>query len=488
MKWLCSIFLKCSTACCAAFYFFTLAGCTTELPTKEIGREARISPEYSGITIPPNIAPLNFTITEDAGPYLVRFSGGGTGFTLKSRSGKVIIPPSKWRKTLANAKGGDLLIEIEAKNGDKPIKYPVIRNKVAIEPTDSYIVYRLIDPGFELWNKMGIYQRCVEDFSQKPLMLNSLSDHNCMNCHSFSQNNSRQMMFHVRGTNGGTVIYSNGDLRKVDTKTDKTISAGVYPSWHPGGRYIAFSVNNIVQTFHSVRNIRTEVTDTLSDLIIYDVEKNLVTSPPAVSTEDHFETFPSWSPDGKYLYYCSAKTLPYTQYKSIRYDILRVPFDETTLEFGTPDTVVNASVTGKSASFPRISPDGRYLMYCLTDFGNFTIWHHDSDLYIKDLLTGETIKPSINSDDTESYHSWSSSGRWIVFSSRRSDGLHTQLFFSYFDSTGTAHKPFLLPQKNPEFYDTFLKSFNVPEFITTPVDLNPRILKKVVNGKAVKAF
>jgi hypothetical protein len=487
MRLPCSISFKDPLVCFAAFYFFMLAGCTME-PATEAGREAQITPDYSGITIPPNIAPLNFIITEDSGPYLVRFSGGETGFKVGSRNGKIIIPASKWRKTLASAKGGALLIEITAKNGGKPLKYTTIRNRIAHEPTDSYIVYRIIDPGFELWNKMGIYQRCVEDFRQEPVMLNSLSDHNCMNCHSFTRNDSRRMMFHVRGTNGGTVIYSDGHLRKVDTKIDRTISAGVYPAWHPGGRYIAFSVNNIIQTFHSVRHIRTEVTDTLSDLIIYDVEKNIVTSPPQVSSKGHFETFPTWSPDGKYLYYCCANSLPYKQYNSIRYDIMRIAFNETTLEFGTPDTVVNASGNGKSASFPRVSPDGRYLMYCLSDFGNFSIWHHDSDLYIKDLFTGEIMKPSINSGDTESYHSWSSSGRWIVFSSRRSDGLHTELFFSYFDSTGTAHKPFLLPQKNPEFHDTFLKSFNVPEFITTPVDLNPRMLKKVVNGKAVKAF
>lgn len=445
-----------------------------------VDKTAQIYPDYTGITIPPNIAPLNFKINENTGPYVITISGNGSEIIVRSRSGKVRIPESKWHRILGSAKGGELVIRIRARNKGRPLIYPPVINTVAIEPIDSYIAYRLIDPGFELWNEMGIYQRCLENFREKPVLLNRMIGHNCINCHSFSSNNSSRMMFHVRGANGGTIICSDGSLRKTDTKTEKTISAGVYPSWHPDGKLIAFSVNNIIQTFHSVNHIRTEVTDTLSDLIVYDAERNLVFSPPEISSPEKFETFPSWSPDGKYLYYCSAAALPYTRVKNIRYDILRVPFDMDTFEAGAPDTVVNASQSGKSTSFPRISPDGRYLMYCQLDYGNFSIWHRESDILINDLQTGKTIDPPINSEDTESYHSWSSSGRWIIFSSRRSDGLHTQLFLSYFDAEGNAHKPFLLPQKDPEFHDTFLKSFNVPEFITSPVDVIPRRLKKVI--------
>ncbi|MDD4192613.1 MAG: hypothetical protein PHI28_14865, partial [Mangrovibacterium sp.] len=72
--------------------------------------------------------------------------------------------------------------------------------------------------------------------------------------------------------------------------------------------------------------------------------------------------------------------------------------------------------------------------------------------------------------------------RWIVFSSRRSDGFFTQLYLSYFDPDGKAHKPFLLPQKSPGFYKTFLKSYNVPELITSKIGLSPRVLSKMVRS------
>src|SRR5450759_4167152 len=98
---------------------------------------------------------------------------------------------------------------------------------------------------------MGIYQRCLENFIESPIMINDMSDSNCMNCHSFCRNNSHTMMFHMRGKHAGTVIYRDGKVSKVNTKTDHTISPGVYPAWHPGGRYIAFSVNHICLLYTS---------------------------------------------------------------------------------------------------------------------------------------------------------------------------------------------------------------------------------------------
>jgi hypothetical protein len=118
----------------------------------------------------------------------------------------------------------------------------------------------------------------------------------------------------------------------------------------------------------------------------------------------------------------------------------------------------------------------------MTEYGNFTIWHKDSDLYLMNLETNEITKPDINSNQAESYHTWSSTGRWIVFSSRRIDGFFTRIYFAYFDSNGKAHKPFLLPQKDPEFYNTFLKTYNVPELITSAVNLNPRNLSEIARS------
>jgi hypothetical protein len=464
--------------------------CSGKIPVhKEVERAVTILPDYSGIVIPPNIAPLNFTIKESGEKYLVKlYEGGEESITISSSTGNIHIPEEKWKKLLQECKGKKLFIDIFVKKDSGWIKFPQIINSVSIEPIDSYLVYRLIEPGFESWNKMGIYQRCLENFAESPVMINDMSDDNCMNCHSFCRNNSHTMMFHMRAKHSGTIIYRNGKLTKVNTKTDHTISPGVYPAWHPGGRYIAFSVNHIGQAFHSIRQLKIEVTDTLSDLMVFDTERNKVFTSPAISSKESFETFPTWSPDGKYLYFCSAKALPETQFSKIRYDLLRISFDTASYRFGVVDTIVAATPSGHSISFPRISPDGKYVLFCMSDYGNFSIWHPESDLFLKNLESGEILKPDINSPQSESYHSWSSGGRWIVFSSRRIDGLFTRLYFSYFDTNGKAHKPFILPQKDPEFYAAFLKSYNVPELVTSKIELNPHSLSDVVNSKADTSF
>jgi hypothetical protein len=457
-----------------------------ELVFTETGREPHLIPDYTGITLPLNIAPLNFTINEKAEKFLVKFHSPKADILfVSSNDSTICIPSGKWKKLLEQCKGNELYIEIFTKRDGQWFKFSTITNRVANEPIDSYLVYRLIEPAFETWDVMSINQRCLENFNETPIMLNEMSDKNCMNCHSFCLNNSRTMLFHMRGQHAGTIIYSNGNLTKVNTKTSQTITPGVYPAWHPGGRFVAFSVNKIMQRFHAIPDKKIEVQDTVSDLILYDVETNQVSTSPAISSKERLETFPSWSPDGQYLYYCSARALPINEYNHIRYDLLRIAFDSSSKQFGAVDTILSATQTKQSVSFPRISPDGKYVLFCLSNYGNFTIWHKETDLYLLNLETGELSKPDINSTQTESYHTWSSNGRWLVFSSRRIDGLFTRPYFAYFDTSGKAHKPFVLPQKNPGFYDTFLKSYNIPELVVSAVDINPRTLLDIVNSEAI---
>ena len=171
-------------------------------------------------------------------------------------------------------------------------------------------------------------------------------------------------------------------------------------------------------------------------------------------------------------------------YDSIYYDLKSVPFNPGTRTFGEPRTEVHAAIHRHSITLPRISPDGRYVLYTQGDYGQFHIWHKSSDLWVKNLQTDSCYNlREANSPDTDSFHSWSSNGRWIAFSSRRIDGNYTRVFIAYFDRQGHAHKAFLIPQENPEHNTLLLKSYNVPELTRDAVTISQADLGRCVRGQ-----
>ena len=449
-----------------------------------------IDPDYSGITIPYNIAPLNFKINQDAKAYFVRFSSGGKSvIETGTRNGIISIPQEKWSKLLGSNKGNDLKIDIflKDKKGNWS-KYNTITDFIAAEPIDPYISYRLLYPGYESWKEISIRQRSIESFKETSIIENSVVDQNCINCHSFNNGRSDDFLFHMRGSFGGTYFFRDGEFKKYNLKTDAMKNGAVYPRWHPSGNYVAFSSNRIVQQFHSALNKKVEVSDLESSLFIYDVEKNIMLDANLPEKEKYMDTYPEWSPDGRWLYFCRAPLAGENfEYQEIHYDLFRVPFDPATRHTGEPELVFNASEQGKSVSFPRISPDGRFMVITLHDYGCFPIWHKEADLWSIDLDSLKAYPLSLNSDRTDSYHSWSSNGRWMLFSSKRIDGLTTRPFISYMDENGNSAKPFIMPQKDPEFYHRFLKSYNIPEFSLVKIRVGPGKIRRSAGMPAVQA-
>jgi hypothetical protein len=165
----------------------------------------------------------------------------------------------------------------------------------------------------------------------------------------------------------------------------------------------------------------------------------------------------------------------------MQYDLMRVEFDPQTGRFGEKvDILYDASEQGGSVSHPRLSPDGRHLLYTIADYGTFPIWHAEADLQMIDIQIMEPVDVTVWNDpeEADSYHSWSSNGRWVIYGSRRLDGRYTRLYIAHMDEDGVPHKPFLLPQKDPRYNTWRLRSFNVPEFIMGKVDL-PKEARKM---------
>lgn len=477
--------------------------CSTKVPRDftESDQPGILYPDYTGITIPVNIAPLNFRIDQPADGYVTVLRGSdGSGLVFSGQT--VSVPLKKWRSFLASNQNGTYSVELYLKNDGRWTRYQTAENHVAPQPIDEYLSYRLIEPGYVLCRYMSINQRNLTNFRQKDIYNVDLTPQDpgvrqkqCINCHAFQNYRTDNMQFHTRAIKPGTIIVTDGKASKHNIQTMGMVSPAVYPAWHPSEKLIAYSVNSTSQVFHSLDPQKVEVHDEQSDLILYDVDAR--TAQLVTRTNASMETFPSWSPDGKWLYFSSAwfdapeyarsKAIT-AAYDQIRYDLIRIPFDPATRTFGPADTVFKASALGKSATFPRVSPDGKYMMYTIGDFGKFHIWHKSSDLQVMDLETGTIDSlPELNSEDVDSYHSWSSNGRWVVFSSRREDGNYTRPYIAYFDEHGQAHKPFILPQKDPDFYRRLFKSFNIPEFTVEPVRISIHDLSDAVRSKPLPA-
>lgn len=451
--------------------------------TGYISGEPAIFPDYKGVTIPSNIAPLNFEVLED-GDFRLFITASGTSKVINADGGLFRFGRRFWKNLLEDNKGCDISFQVCRKTDGEWSAYEPFTIHVAEEDVDPYIAYRLIPPGYTMWSEMGIYQRNLENYRQSLIYSNLQGRGNCVNCHSFPSRNPDKMLFHLRSELGGTYVIQDGQIEKLNTKTEQTMSPLVYPYWHPSAELVAFTVNVTNEVVHTKNPNRVEVFDEASDVVVYDVKKHEIITSDLLSSESAYETFPTFSPDGRSLYFCSAvavEEMP-RDFRDVQYSLCRIDFDPDTRSFGTHiDTLYNAVTDKHSVSFPRVSPDGRYLVFVLSDYGNFSLWHKEADLYCADLQTG-VIKSmaAANSNDAESYHSWSGNSRWMVFSTRRDDGLYTKPYIVYVAEDGTAAKPFLLPQKNPKaYYDEQMYAYNIPEFVSGKVK---------VKGSDVAAF
>ena len=171
-----------------------------------------------------------------------------------------------------------------------------------------------------------------------------------------------------------------------------------------------------------------------------------------------------------------------TTYPKVQYNLYRRSFDVATRHFGDEELVYDAASEDKSATLPRVSPNGRYLLFARGQYGCFHIRHIDGDIFCMPL---DEENPQfldlrgLNSEGfADSYPTWSSNGRWIMVSSRRGDGNFSRIYISYFNN-GKAEKAFMLPQKDPEQNTFRLKCYNRPEFMVEPVHTSVAEFAKV---------
>ncbi|MBQ1665635.1 MAG: PD40 domain-containing protein, partial [Bacteroidaceae bacterium] len=324
------------------FLLLLLSACTPHPTDVQKSEELPpIYPDYVDVTIPKNIAPLNFLVRGEVDavearvePLARRSQGGERKITINAKGNELCFSLDEWRELLLENAGKELKVTVSARD-QKTGNWTEYRSflwHVVEDEVDPYLSYRLIEPDYEVFSHLEIRERCVENFEERNLSTYKLVGNRCMNCHTHSVQQPNLSMMYVRGEGGGAILNENGVLRKLNIQSPT--GGSVYFTFSPSGRYVCFSTNVIIPAFHARSEKRLEVYDDASDVYVFDLQEERVISSALVADSMVFETFPAFSPDGKSIYFCSAPrvSLP-AQIADLQYSLCRIGFDERTGTF-----------------------------------------------------------------------------------------------------------------------------------------------------------
>jgi tetratricopeptide (TPR) repeat protein len=231
-----------------------------------------------------------------------------------------------------------------------------------------------------------------------------------------------------------------------------------------GNYYVAnFKDYRFLQVFYPTRGI----------LAWYSREKGILQPLPGADDPQYVHADAVWSPDGKYLVFARARaTEPYPaggkmaefsndpNETQIQYDLYRIPFNDG--KGGRPEPIQGASANGMSNTFPKVSPDGRWIVF--VQCRNGQLMRPDSQLYIVPAGGGQARRMSANTPLMNSWHSFSPNGRWLVFSSK-SRSPYTQMFLTHLDENGQDSPAILIDNATAAN-----RAVNIPEFVNIPPD------------------
>jgi hypothetical protein len=327
------------------------------------GRLPRMRPDYSGVVIPPNIAPLNFRIREDGAAFRVTIrSTRGNPIRLSGRSPDVIIPEKPWHRLLEMNRGEALLFDVSIRTKDGAWNdFQTVSNRIAAEEIDGTLVYRKIHPSHNSWRDMGLYQRNLATYDESAILTNDRYQTGCAHCHAFLSNRPDRLSLDVRKSDYAD--FKSSQLIVEGDRVTKFENVVGFTAWHPSGRMLACTVNKTGLLLHTARNEMRDIADRDSWIGYFFLGSHSVKTAPALSRKDWLENYPAWSPDGRYLYFSAAKMLwtdknrfPPEHYEEVRYDLFRVRYDIGADRWGEPEPVLLSKDTGRSMNQPRLSP------------------------------------------------------------------------------------------------------------------------------------
>jgi len=376
--------------------------------------------------------------------------------------------------------------------GDASAPSARVRFRTSKDPVSDALFYREVplpflkavqDPSKIRW-RFGTVD--MED--GPPVVLKDLPV--CGNCHSFADDGSVLGLDVDYGNDKGgygilpvsehMVLSDDKIITWADyEREDGELTFGLLSRVSPTGRYVISTVKDrsvfvampdlmISQLFFPIKGI----------LVVYDRETGTFAPLPGADDPQYVQTNAAWSPDGKEIVFARAKAhkserleqqnaalldasdVPEftVEQQPFLYDLYRIPFDGG--KGGTAVPLEGASGNGMSNYFPKYSPDGKWIVF--TRSRSYMLLQPDSELWIVPAAGGAARRLTYNTARMNSWHSWSSNGRWLVFSSKV-NGPYTQLFLTHIDENGNDSPPVLL-----ERFTSPDRAANIPEFVKLP--------------------
>ncbi len=429
-----------------------------------------------GAVFPPNLCAPNVTwVDAEDDLWLVRIEARGVRRQWLSRERTLTIPDEAWAE-IVKSPGMPVRIEVRgirrsgfAGKARPEVNVARLTCCVSFDPADPVVVYRLVDPPFLNVKTPNTYFR--EIAKREPKVLVDSRGKYCVNCHSFSNSSGTEgtLALQVRdigsATSGSVSYLSFCDLAKgkgYRVSMPFPVQMTTFMAWSFDGTRIAFAANQDLASFAPFVLETQNTMQSESDIAVIDTRTWTARLVPGASEPGVIETFPSWTPDGSKIVFCSGpakRPEPLT-----RFALRIVP-----AEGGVAKPIPNIPDDNASRVYPHFSADGLWLMFTQTAGG--ALVKPTSDLYIMPANFSEAPrKLECNSPyAADSWYSWSSNSRWIVFTSKRDDGIFARLYLAHIDTDGRASPPVRLP-----ISDEPRMSFNIPEFVTSAPTVTDR--------------
>jgi tetratricopeptide (TPR) repeat protein len=417
--------------------------------------------------------------------------------------------PALWQSIKKRSVAAPATVTITGLAGDRAISRGRVTIRTSNDPVGAPIFYRDV-PLMPTETEKGVIQplaaeavrliqwrlRNIAQPESRVVMRNVPM---CANCHSFSRDGKTLGMDldglqKNRGLYTLTPVAARTSIAKANVIQWRTaqgelkgkLRVGFMSQVSPDGRYVVTTLNpadldapaaerpsnyyvanfkdyRFLQVFYPTRGI----------LSWYSRETGQLQPLPGADDRRFVQTNAAWSPDGAYLVFARAETsdpnppgAPPAKFandpaeRHIQYDLYRIPFNAG--QGGAPEPVAGASRNGMSNTFPKVSPDGRWIVF--VQCRNGLLMRPDSQLYIVPAAGGVARRMRCNTPLMNSWHSFSPNGRWLVFSSK-SRSPYTQMYLTHLDQDGNDSPPILIDNSTAAN-----RAVNIPEFVNIAPD------------------